>query len=220
MYNFSSMRRKMVFGQVLPNKIVEARLIDTLEKLPREKFVPDDQKPFAYGDEAVFLNRSHTRFLLPPAVFASLVQSARIKETDHVLDIGCGSGYSAILLSFLARIVVALESDQDLFLEMKKNIRHFECYGIHPVTGPLKEGWSHEGPYDVILIEGCVEHIPSSLLSQLKEGGRLLTLQRVNDTFSRGILMTRSGKNVSTRTLFEASCPLLPDFKEETVFCF
>jgi len=210
----------MIFGQVLPNKIVDPRLIDVLRKLSREKFVPEDQKPFAYRDDAVFLNRLRSRSLLPPAVFASLVQSARIKEKDHVLDIGCGSGYSAIFLSFLARTIVALESDKDLFLEVKKNVQQFECYGVRPINGPLTEGWSPEGPYDVVLIEGCVKHIPSVLLSQLKEGGRLLTLQRVNDTFSRGVLMIRSGKNISTRMLFEAACPLLPDFEEEEGFCF
>lgn len=220
MYNFSSMRQKMMGGQILPHKIVEPRLIEAMGKLPRERFVLTSQRPYCYADEAVLLNESGTRFLLPPAVFATLVQAAALRNTDRVLDIGCGSGYSSVLLSFLATFVVALESENDFFQEAKKNISDFECYDVQPIKGPLSDGWSFGGPYDVIFIEGTVDEVPKGILSQLKEGGRLLTIERDNESLSRGVLMRRSREGISRHFLFDCACPLLSDFKKDSGFRF
>src|SRR6202142_2523912 len=101
MSGFSTARQKMVDGQVRPSDVTDAGVIDAMLTVPREAFVPQNQRALAYLDLDLDVSEGGPakRFLIKPVVIAKMVQAADIKDTDDVLVVGCASGYAAALVA-------------------------------------------------------------------------------------------------------------------------
>ena len=216
--DFSLARRNMVDSQVRTNRVTDARLLDALEAVPREAFVPDAFKSIAYRDGDVEVGAG--RRLLDPMVFARLVQEAHIQPTEVVLDVGCATGYSTAVLARLATTVVALESDRALAGRAAALLAELGVDNVAVVEGQLSEGEKAHGPYDVVMVEGAVAETPEALLAQLAEGGRLLAITKRPGAVSAATLTLRVGGSFSTRTLFEVAAPVLPGFARQPGFVF
>jgi len=93
-----------------------------------------------------------------------------------VLDVGCATGYSSAVLAKLAGEVVALEEDVALARIAGETLAASGVSNVSVVSGPLPAGWQQGAPYDVIVVEGASEIVPAALLSQLKDGGRLVAV--------------------------------------------
>ena len=100
MPDFATARFNMVENQIRPNRVTDARVLEAMADVPRERFVPKKLQDAAYIDEDLAI--ADGRFLMEPAVFARLVQAAAITPDDLVLDVGCGTGYSTAVLARLA----------------------------------------------------------------------------------------------------------------------
>src|SRR5262249_32454941 len=148
-----------------------AALLDAMMAIPRERFLPPAQAPLAYVDIDVPIGNG--RALLKPMVLAKLVQAVGVRDTDHVLDVACGTGYSSPVLARLAGSVIALEEDADLARQAKEALASTRTEGVTVAVGPLIAGSPAAAPYDVILINGAIEVIPPALTHQLKPDGRL-----------------------------------------------
>lgn len=217
MVNYDQQRENMIFSQVLPNMVTCERLIRAMRETPREQFVESAYQSLAYCDQGTLLNEG--RFLLSPMAFARLVQEARITRNDRVLDIAAGNGYSSIILSFLGKEVISLESSQDAVDAIAQKASEVEAFNIKPVLGELGRGWPTGAPYDVIVIEGTVESLPVAFKGQLCEGGRLITMVAdKNGGIPRATLFTKFGDHMSSRTFFESQCPLLSEFSKKEGF--
>jgi len=105
-------RFHMVEGQIRPNHVTDPRVLAAMSEIPRERFVPEGRQSVAYVDEDIEI--APGRYLMEPMVLARLVQEARIRPQDVVLDVGCATGYSSAILAQLAEAVVALEEDEML----------------------------------------------------------------------------------------------------------
>jgi len=214
MLDYTVARENMIESQVRPNGITDRRLIDAMAAVPREQFVPAHLKPLAYMDEDIALvagEGNSRRYLLEPMAYARMVQAARISADDLVLDIGAGSGYSAAVLSHLAQMVVAVESDAGLAKAANENLLRLEVSNVALVEAPLKAGYASEGPYNAIIINGRVEEVPEMLLDQLADGGRLVAVVGATD-MARARVYTRSGNQIADRDVFDASIPALAEF--------
>jgi protein-L-isoaspartate(D-aspartate) O-methyltransferase len=207
----------MVESQIRPNKVTDPRLIEALESLPRELFVPKALRGVAYVDEDIAV--ATDRYLMEPLVLARLLQAAALEPTDTALDIGCATGYSTALLGRLASMVVGLEGDAALAAEAKRRLAELSIDNAVVVEGRLTAGYREQAPYNVILLGGRVEHIPDTLIEQLAEAGRLVAVLG-RPGVSRAIVMTRRGGTVSSREIFDAAVPPLPGFERETGFVF
>ena len=222
MTDFVAARRMMVDGQVRTSDVTDLRLISAMLAVPRERFVPPAQKSFAYFDLDLPLaaegEKKPFRHLIKAMVLAKLIQAADVREGDHVLDVGCGTGYSTALLARLAGTVVALEEEAALAQQAQENLRAYEVANAQVVKGPLADGFPRLAPYDAILLNGAFEAAPAALLRQLGDGGRLCGVMR--GAAGKAMLYRSTGGVVSGRPIFDAAAPLLPGFAQPAVFVF
>jgi len=176
MFDTAAARRMMVDCQVRTADVTNPDLIDAMLEVPRELFVPKPLADRAYLDADIAIGDG--RFLLKPMVLAKLVQAGQIGSADHVLDVGCGTGYSSAILARLAGSVVALEQDGGLAAAAKQALAAVGAGQVTVVTGPLTAGWPAAGPFDFILINGATEVTPESYAGQLKPSGRLACIYK------------------------------------------
>jgi protein-L-isoaspartate(D-aspartate) O-methyltransferase len=221
MIDFAAARRMMVDGQVRTADVTDPRLIAAMMDLPRERFFPEDKASLAYLDLDAIVSEPGLapRRLLKPMVLAKLIQAAAVGEADHVLDVGCATGYSTAVLARLAGSVVALEEEPALARQATEALAETGAANAKIVAGSLTRGLADEGPYDVIMLEGAAEVIPEGLFGQLKEGGRLAcVLQR--GPAGKAMIYLRTGGDISGRAVFDATAGLLPGFAKLPEFVF
>lgn len=218
MLNFTTARINMVESQIRPNKVTDPRLIEALETLPREAFLPEALRSVAYADRSLSVGRE--RCMLDPMVFARLVQAADPQPGDLALDIACASGYSTAVLARLAGTVVAVENDASLVEAANTTLTDLGIDNAVVVEGDPSGGYAGQGPYDVILINGEVGELRQALTAQLAPGGRLVAVLRDDQGLGRATLLMRTAAGLSRRTLFDANVPSLPEFEVESGFVF
>lgn len=219
MTDFTLARRNMVDGQLRPNRVTNSQLLAAIGALPREKFLPDSLRSVAYSDEDVPLGNG--RFLMEPMVLARLIQTLQPLETDRALVVASGRGYGAALLARLVKTVVAVESDAGLAAAAESTLKELGLGNIEQKVGPLEAGAAASGPYDVILIEGAVRQVPSAILDQLVDGGRMGTIVAgPPGALGSAQLFVKDGGVASGRPLFDAGTPALPGFAPPPRFTF
>lgn len=221
--DFAELRTKMVDSQVRTTDVTDLRIISAMLDIAREEFVDPAHRELAYIDEDIRLSgqtgNDGQRYLMEPSPFAKLVQLAAIKPQDVVLDVGCGSGYSAAVLSKLAQSVVALESDAGLAAMAGDLLAKLGCHNVAVVEGALNRGHAAEAPYDVIFLGGAVEEIPDALFGQLKEKGRLVAVIGHGNAGVAYLYVKTNGVVGRVRG-FNAAVKPLPGFRREAAFVF
>jgi protein-L-isoaspartate(D-aspartate) O-methyltransferase len=218
MTDFAAARRNMVDGQVRTADVTDLRIISAMLEVPRETFVAPAMAGLAYLDLDLPVGApASSRRLIKPMVLAKLIQAADIAPTDHVLDVGCATGYGAAILARVAGQVLALEHDDALAQAARAALEALPNVSV--VGGTLSEGWTAAAPYDAILIEGATELAPQHLLAQLKDGGRLVCVLGAAPG-AKAMLYCRSGAEIGSRPLFDATAPVLPGLVKPLEFAF
>ena len=215
MNDFVTLREVMVDTQIRPSDVTKFPILDAMLKIPREHFVPRDKRDVAYIGESVPLGAD--RVVMDPRTLAKLLDALDITQSELVLDIGSGLGYSSALLSRLAEAVVAVEDDETRVADSEEVLQEMGLDNIFLLQGALNEGAAQHGPYDVILIQGAVEDIPQSLIDQLKEGGRMGAIFRDRMNGEARIGFKRDGR-MTWRFVFNATLPVLGEFRKAKKF--
>lgn len=213
--NFESMRRTMVSNQLRTWAVNDAQVVAAMGLVAREAFVPADRAALAYVDTLVPLG--HGRALNTPLATGRLLTALAPQKGEKVLVIGAATGYSAALLGELGASVVAIEEDAALVDVAAKALAGHA--NIVVVRGPLTEGWAKGAPYDAILIDGAVEHVPDAVKAQLKDGGRLVT-----GVAERGVTRLAAGRKagdvLALADFADAEAAPLPGFALPKGFVF
>ncbi len=221
MFDAAAARRHMVDGQIRTADVTNPNLIAAMQAVPRELFVLPALAAQAYRDGDVSLGQG--RALLRPLVFAKLIQGADIRPGDQVLDVGCGTGYSAAVLAHMGASVVALEENAELARQAQAALAKTgagQVTGkVSVVRGPLTAGWPATAPYDLILLDGAIEIAPDAFAGQLKPGGRLAAIFGRVPAAKAMIYRLVEGHLVG-RPIFDAAAPLLPGFAAPPAFVF
>jgi protein-L-isoaspartate(D-aspartate) O-methyltransferase len=220
MSDFSTARQKMVDCQVRPSDVTDIRIIDAMLAVPREAFVPEQQRAMAYLDLDLEVGAaSGKRFLIKPAVLAKMLQAAEITEADNVLVVGCATGYAAAVVAKLASQVTATESDSDLAAKARDILARTGCGNVTVHAAAAGDGEPANAPYDVIVLDGATEITPDRVYRQLKEGGRLVGVFATTQP-PRAAIVTHSHGDFGHRALFDATVPVLPGLERVPAFVF
>jgi protein-L-isoaspartate(D-aspartate) O-methyltransferase len=217
MFDAAIARRMMVDGQIRTADVTDLDLIEAMAEVPRELFVPPSLAAQAYSDGDIAL--APGRALLKPMVLAKLIQAAQIDAGDHVLDVGCATGYSSAVLSRLAGSVVALEENPELARKAQQTLAAAAAERVVVAIGPLTAGWPASAPYDVILFNGATEVVPEALGRQLKPNGRLACIFGHVPIGKATIFRPIEGHLVG-RPIFDAGATVLPGFVAPPAFVF
>ncbi len=218
---FANARALMVDGQVRPNRVYDPRVIETMRRLPRERFVPPALAARAHADEDVALGGG--RYLTEPLVVARMAQLAQLRRGSRVLVAAAGTGYLAALVAGCGAEVVALEDDPAL-LAIARVVLAETAPEVVLVEGPPAAGWPARAPYDAILVDGGVEEIPDALVRQLrptdlKGAGRLVAPRRAGSV-GQIVVGEVVGGALRLSETFDASTPVLPAFRSQPGFVF
>ena len=222
MTDWTSARANMVTGQVLTGNVHGRRLLDAIGAIPRERFVPATSEALAYSDVEIPLPVAAgdpQRSLLTPLTLGRLIGLANVASTDLVLDIGCATGYSSAVLARLAASVVALEEDDALAGRAAETLADLDVDNVAVVTGRLADGYSPEAPYDIILVNGAVDSVPSALFDQLGDRGRLICIVG-SDPVGQATEFLNEHGHISGRPSFDATASPLPGLQREPGFAF
>jgi protein-L-isoaspartate(D-aspartate) O-methyltransferase len=221
--DYAAARNLMVDGQVRPNKVNDARILDAMRRLPRERFLPPGLAALAYADQDVKLPGG--RVLIEPMVIARLAQLLAIRGGERALVVGAGTGYGACLLAACGASVTALEEDEAL-LAIARGVLPQLAPGVSLVSGPLAGGWKPFAPYDAILIEGAVTKVPDAIATQLNPRvGRLVAVRIASGRVGQAVLAepvesAPGSVALSFQPRFDCATPTLPGFGPQVGFVF
>ena len=165
-------RASMVEHQLRRRGIADERVLAAMGEVPREAFVPERSRKDAYADGALAL--SHGQTISQPLMVAMSVQALRLEGDETVLEVGAGSGYQAAVLSKLAKQVVAIEIIPELAANARRVLDSLGIDNVEIICADGRKGWPASAPYDGVVVAAAAEEVPSALIEQLKDGGRLV----------------------------------------------
>lgn len=215
MTDYAARRTMMVDTQIRPSDVTKFPIIDAMLTVSREAFLPGSLKEAAYVGENLDLGQG--RVMLEPRTLAKILDALDIRSDDLVMDLGCGYGYSSAVAARMAEAVIAVESIPDMAKEARTTLSEQNADNVILHEGSLTEGAAEHGPYDVIMIQGAVEHLPDAIAQQLKEGGRIACL------FAEEALgVVRIGYKIdgqiNWRFAFNAGAPVIDGFQHQAAF--
>lgn len=189
MSQFSTARINMVDSQIHTAGVVSAPILEAFRTVPRENYVPEEMRGLVYSDEDLPLGNGH--FLMEPAILARMLEAVEINTNDCALSVGDATGYSAAIMTMLAKSVTTADrvaaNDQ----------------------------------FSLIVISGAVAEMPPEWLSLLTIGGRIVSVLKPKGQVGVATEIERIGESsFSTRKLFDAGTPYLPGFEPRTSFTF
>ena len=169
--SFAPLRRAMVEGQLRARGIADERVLAAMERVPRELFVPPEERSCAYEDEALPIGFGQT--ISQPYMVARICETLSLRGPERVLDVGSGSGYQAAVLAELAAEVFTVERLPELAERARENLAEagYDRVSVHVGDGSL--GLPDHGPFGAIAVAAAAPELPQTLYEQLEIGGRL-----------------------------------------------
>jgi protein-L-isoaspartate(D-aspartate) O-methyltransferase len=172
MLDLIASRQQMVESQLRARGISDPRVLEAMLKVPRHEFVPETLYDEAYEDHPVPIGDGQT--ISQPFVVALMLESLQVSPKDKVLEVGTGSGYATALLAELAAQVFSIERHPALADRARAVLKVLDYSNVRVVTGDGSLGLPHNAPFDAILVSAATLNVPGTLISQLREGGRMI----------------------------------------------
>ena len=192
------MTQASLLAELLRPIIESERVLTVIASVPRDRFVPDDERDRAYENVALPIGCGQT--ISQPLVVARMLELLDLEEGDRVLDVGTGSGYHAALLARLAAHVWTIERHAELSAEAEEAIRGLGIENVSFVVGDGSRGMPGHAPFDAINVAAAAEAgVPVALSDQLAAGGRLVAPVGVEG--QRLTLIRRTRERLETTSL-------------------
>ena len=170
--DFARLRDLMVDHQIAGRGVRSPLVLDAMRTVPRETFLPENLREFAYEDAPLPIEEGQT--ISQPYIVAFMTEALALNGGERVLEIGTGSGYAAAILSKVAGDVYTVERIGQLAEKSASLLADLGYDNVHVLHGDGTKGWPDHAPYDAIVVAAGGPKIPESLKEQLKIGGRLV----------------------------------------------
>ncbi len=190
MPDFVAEREAMAELQLRRRGIGDQSILSAFHQVPREAFVPENERPRAYGDHPLPIGFGQT--ISQPYIVAMMIAAAGIEPGDKVLEVGAGSGYAAAVISRIAREVIAIERLPELAGAAARRLAELGFDNVRIVEGDGTRGWPAQAPFDAILAAASGSHVPPSLVDQLAPGGRLVMPLGDPDSIQQLVKVTKA----------------------------
>lgn len=164
--------RDRLVAEAKANGVKDERVLTALGAVPREEFVPAEQRPSAYEDRPLPIGHGQT--ISQPSLAAMMTELLELKPGDKVLEIGTGSGYQAAILAELTDQVYTIEIIPELAKTAKATLVRLGYKAVRVKAGDGYLGWPEHAPFDAIIVTCAPDHVPKPLKEQLKERGRMV----------------------------------------------
>ena len=194
-------RHNMAVQQIRTWNVFNDHVIELLETVPREDFVPEACQNLAYSDTQIPLGGDQR--MMAPVVEGRMLQALNVQPTETVLEIGTGSGFITAMLAKSARHVHSVEINPALSAMAAENLEKQGIVNVTLAVGDASSGWSHYAPYDVIAVTGSLPILDERFQQHLKVGGRLFAIIGESPVME-AVLITRTSEIEWTHeSLFE-----------------
>lgn len=209
-------RRQMVKQQVRVWNVSNQEVLNVLDSVAREQFVPAGCEDVAYADTEIPL--AHGQVMLRPIIEGRVLQALAPGTGDTVLEIGTGTGYLTACLARMSASVTSIDIHEDFIATASRNLETAE---IENASVQCMDAMAElpEGDFDAIAVTGSVRRIDERFVNALKPGGRLFLVVGESPIMS-ALLISRNGDDLHQSVLFETDIPALENIAEESVFFF
>jgi protein-L-isoaspartate(D-aspartate) O-methyltransferase len=170
--DFAAARRCMVQRQIAARGVTDPLVLQAMQTVPREWFVPEELRGFAYDDSPLPIGQGQT--ISQPYIVAFMIEALHLQKGDKVLEIGAGSGYAAAVLATIAGDIYSIERIESLADTARDRLAHAGYPQVRVICGDGTRGWPEAAPFDAIVVAAGGPEVPESLKQQLKIGGRLV----------------------------------------------
>jgi protein-L-isoaspartate(D-aspartate) O-methyltransferase len=219
--DFDKARFNMVEQQVRPWDVLDTRVLDVINEVPRENFVPDQYKNLAYADTRIPLGSFNGTpcTMANPIIDGRILQEMHIQEDDLILEIGTGSGYLTACLAKLGRHVDTVDINEELTELAEKNLQALGINNVNLTTGDASKSWHQKRNYDVIVIAAAMKNIPNSYKKLLKPNGRMFVVTGEAPAMTAFRVTRTDENNWTVDELFETSIdPIIQPVKQTFTF--
>jgi protein-L-isoaspartate(D-aspartate) O-methyltransferase len=169
---FARARREMVEVQLRARDIVDENVLRAMARVPRELFVPEQERHRAYDDAALPIGYGQT--ISQPYMVARICEALAVRSGHRVLDVGTGSGYQAAVLAELGAEVTTIERIPELAEQARAKLAAAGYEQVDVIVGDGTLGVAERAPFDGIAVAAAAPGLPETLYDQLKPGGRLV----------------------------------------------
>ena len=216
--NIEQARLNMVENQVRPWEVLDGRVLDVLGRVRREEFVATEHRRLAFAD--LCLPLGHGEVMMKPVVEGRVLQALELLPTDHVLEIGTGSGFLTACLATLSAQVTSVDIHADFTATASRRLQAAGIANAALATGEAVHEWQPDGLFDALVVTGAVHAVPPRWLTWLKPGARALVI-RGQSPVQQATLLTHEGAGrYREETLFETDLPYLTHAEPPQRFVF
>ena len=175
------------------NGITDKDILTAIKKVPRELFINEFSKQWAYENKPLPVECGQT--ISQPYVVAYMIQCLKIKKSDKILEIGTGTGYQTAIISHLCQKIYTIEIFDKLFNQAKINMGKLKIKNIIYKLGNGVNGWEEQILFDAIIVSAASKEIPPKLLQNLKNNGKLIIPKKYPMENQKLILIKKIGEN-------------------------
>jgi protein-L-isoaspartate(D-aspartate) O-methyltransferase len=211
----SALRQRMVESQLRARGIADERVLDAISRVPRHEFAPANYRDQAYEDHPLPIGEGQT--ISQPYIVALMLEALALSPADRVLEVGTGSGYVTALLAELAAQVFSVERHATLADPARELLARMGYVksghrNVRLVVGDGSQGLAEHAPYDAIIVSAGALELPSALVTQLAEGGRMMIPVGLPDSQQLQLIRMENGQ---PRITLRELCRFVPLISED-----